>query len=169
MVQPAHDRQCNHLVACMMREFGWSAWARNLLLDPLMRSCLVEVAHIGNKETLELLFLEDQQVVQAFLPHAPHEALVYGIGSWSVIWRFQDLMPLVVATCVKHDPNLPSSSRMRYFGACPYSVASRSCWATQRSEGDRVTPTWITRRDFSSTMKNAKSGRKKRSITCKKS
>src|SRR5215467_884083 len=78
-------------------------------------------------------------------------------------------MPLVVATRRKQDPNLLSLSRMRYFGACPYGVASRSCWATQGSEGDRVTPTWITRRDFSSTMKNAKSGRKKRSITCKKS
>ena len=41
--------------------------------------------------------------------------------------------------------------------------------ATQGSEGDRVTPRWITRRDFSSTMKNAKSGRKKRSVTCRKS
>src|SRR5215470_2311580 len=78
-------------------------------------------------------------------------------------------MRLVLATRAKHDPNLLSLSRMRYFGACPYGVASRSCWATQGSEGERVTPTWITRRDFSSTMKNAKSGRKKRSVTCKKS
>src|SRR5215471_17670542 len=78
-------------------------------------------------------------------------------------------MPLVVATRAKHDPNLLSLSPMRYLGTCPYGVASRSCWATHGSEGDRVTPTWITRRDFSSTMKNAKSGRKKRSVTCKKS
>jgi hypothetical protein len=35
--------------------------------------------------------------------------------------------------------------------------------------GDRVTPTWITRLDVSSMMTNAKSGRKKRSVTCKKS
>src|SRR6266699_6881613 len=40
-------------------------------------------------------------------------------------------------------------------GACPYGVASRSCCATQESVGDRVTPTWITFRDFSSMMKNA--------------
>jgi hypothetical protein len=58
---------------------------------------------------------------------------------------------------------------MKYFGACPSGVASRSCCATQASVGDRVTPTWITRRDFSSTMKKAKSGRKNKSVTCKKS
>jgi hypothetical protein len=32
-----------------------------------------------------------------------------------------------------------------------------------------VTPTWITLRDFSSIMKNAKSGRKNRSVTWRKS
>ena len=78
-------------------------------------------------------------------------------------------MPLVVATRAKLGPNLLSLSRIRYFGACPYGVASRSCCATQASVGDRVTPTWITFRDFSSMMKKAKSGRKNRSVTCKKS
>src|SRR6266487_3244582 len=52
-------------------------------------------------------------------------------------------MPLDVATRVKQGPNLLSLSRIKYFGACPYGVASRSCWATQASDGDRVTPTWI--------------------------
>ncbi len=50
----------------------------------------------------------------------------------------------------------------------PSGVASRRGSATQGSVGDRVTPTWITRRVLSSMMKNAKSGRKKRSLTCKK-
>src|SRR5215469_16257355 len=35
-------------------------------------------------------------------------------------------MQLVLATRAKHDPNLLLLSRMRYFGACPYGVASRS-------------------------------------------
>jgi len=46
MVQPAHDRQCDHLAARMMREPGCSAWFRNVLLDALMWSCLIEVDHI---------------------------------------------------------------------------------------------------------------------------
>jgi hypothetical protein len=41
--------------------------------------------------------------------------------------------------------------------------------ATQGSVGERVTFTWMTFRDCSSMIKKAKSGRKKRSVTCKKS
>jgi hypothetical protein len=41
--------------------------------------------------------------------------------------------------------------------------------ATQESVGVRVTFTWMTLRDCSSMMKKAKSGRKKRSVICKKS
>src|SRR6266516_2732365 len=54
---------------------------------------------------------------------------------------------------------------MRYFGVCPYAVASQSCCAVQASVGDRVTPTWFTFRDRGSMMKNAKSERKNRSVT----
>src|SRR5215472_1038876 len=77
-------------------------------------------------------------------------------------------MALVVATRAKLEPNLLSLSRIKYFGACPYGVASRSCCATHGSVGDLVTPTWMTFRDLSSMMKNAKSGRKKRSVTRKR-
>ena len=56
-----------------------------------MRSCLVEVAHIGIEHALELLLLQDQQVVQAFLPHTPQKSLTDGIGSWGMIGRFEDL------------------------------------------------------------------------------
>jgi len=58
-------------------------------------------------------------------------------------------MALVDATRAKLDPNLRSLSQIRYFGACPYGVASRSCCAIQGSVGDRVTPTWITLRVLS--------------------
>src|SRR5215469_14755445 len=78
-------------------------------------------------------------------------------------------IPLVAATRAKQDPNVLSLSRMRYLGAWPYGVASRSCCAVQASVGNRVTPTWITLRDCSSIMKNAKSERKNRSVTCKQS
>src|SRR5256885_15416637 len=65
-------------------------------------------------------------------------------------------MALVVATRAKQDPNLLSLSQIRYFGASPYGVDSRSCCATQGSEGDLVTPTWITRRVLSSMRKKAR-------------
>ncbi len=91
MVQPAHDRKSDHLVPCMMRGHGWSAWSRNLLLDPLMRSCLVEVLHIGIEHPLQLLLLQDEQVVQAFFSDAPQEALTDRIGSWGMNRRFEKL------------------------------------------------------------------------------
>src|SRR5438034_11155252 len=77
-------------------------------------------------------------------------------------------MWLIAATRAKEAPNLLSLSRIKYFGACPYGVASRSCWATQGSVGERVTPTWITFRDWRRVLKKAKSGRKKRSVTRKR-
>ena len=43
------------------------------------------------KHALELLLLKDQQVVQAFLSDAPHEALADRIGSWGMTRRFQYL------------------------------------------------------------------------------
>ena len=46
MVQPTHDRKSDHLVPCIPRGRNRSAPFRHLLLDPLMRSCLVEVGHI---------------------------------------------------------------------------------------------------------------------------
>ncbi len=56
-----------------------------------MRSCLIEVHHIRFEDTLELSFMKDQQVVQAFLPYTPQEALTDGIGSGSTIRRFEYL------------------------------------------------------------------------------
>ena len=46
-----------------------------------MRSCLVEVRYIRIEDALELSIMKDQQMVEAFLPHTPQEALTDGIGS----------------------------------------------------------------------------------------
>lgn len=86
---------------------------------------------------------------------------------WDGVRRI--FMPLVVAPRAKFGPHVQAFSRLRYFGACPYGVASRTWCAAQRSVGERVTFTCVTLRDLSSMRKKAKSGRKKRSVTCKKS
>ena len=46
---------------------------RKLLLNTLMWSILIEIDHIGFEETMELLLMEDQEVIQAFSPHASGE------------------------------------------------------------------------------------------------
>jgi hypothetical protein len=63
-----------------------------------MGSCLVEVGHIHIEHPLELLLLEDQQVVQTFLPYTPQEALADGIGSGCMLGRFENLN----CTCRRH-------------------------------------------------------------------
>ncbi len=68
-----------------MRGTRWSTRFRNLLLNTLMRSCPVEIGYILIKYALELLLVEDQQVVKAFLSHTPQEAFADRIGSGSVI------------------------------------------------------------------------------------
>ena len=55
-----------------------------------MRSCLVEVCHIRIEDTLKLPLMEDEQVVEAFLPHASQKAFAGCIGSWSVIGGSED-------------------------------------------------------------------------------
>jgi hypothetical protein len=106
MVQPTHDRTSDHLVACILSARNQSALLRDLLLDPLMGSCLVEVGHIGMEHTLKLLLLKDQQVIEAFSPHAPQKAFADGIGSWSMNRGLKNLD----ATCGRH----PSKARPEF-------------------------------------------------------
>jgi hypothetical protein len=91
MVQSFHDRNGNHFAPCILRGRNRFAPFRNLLPNPLMRSCLVEVGHIGLEDALELPLLQDQQVVQTVLPHTPQEALADRIGSGSMIRCFEHL------------------------------------------------------------------------------
>ena len=56
-----------------------------------MRSCLIEVRYILIEDALELSLMKDQQMVEAFLPHTPQEALADRIGSGSVIRCFKNL------------------------------------------------------------------------------
>jgi hypothetical protein len=53
----------------------------------------VEVHHIGIQYALELLLLKNQQMVQAFLPYTPQEALADRIGAFRVNWRGEYLNP----------------------------------------------------------------------------
>ncbi len=56
-----------------------------------MRSSLIEVLDIGSKDTLQLLLVKDEQVIETLASHTSQKAFTDGIGSWRVIRRFQDL------------------------------------------------------------------------------
>src|SRR5215470_6280738 len=64
---------------------------RNLLRNPLMRSCLVEVGHVGIEDALELLLLQDQQVIETLAPHTTQKAFTDRIGSGRVIRGLEKL------------------------------------------------------------------------------
>ncbi|SRR6266566_5650492 len=91
MVEPTQNRNSHHLVRCTMRGKRRSTGLGKLLLNTLMRSCLIEVRYIQIEYALELLLAEDQQVVKAFLSHTPHEAFADGIGTGCMIWGFKNL------------------------------------------------------------------------------
>jgi hypothetical protein len=52
-----------------------------------MRSSVIEVHHVCFEETGELLFMQDEEVIQAFAPHAPQKAFADGIRSWRPVRR----------------------------------------------------------------------------------
>src|SRR6266480_1364055 len=81
MVHSTHDWESDHLVPCILSGRDRAALFRDLLPNPLMRPCLVEVHHIGIEDSLGLPLMQDQQVVQTFLPYTPQKALADGIGS----------------------------------------------------------------------------------------
>jgi hypothetical protein len=70
---------------------GSSFLLRNLLLDALLWSCLVEVRHIGIEDAVELLLLQEKQLIEALTPHTAQEPLTDGIGAWGVIGGFENL------------------------------------------------------------------------------
>src|SRR2546430_10428863 len=47
-----------------------------------MRPCLIEIRDVRMEHTLELPLLNNQQMVEAFLPHTSQEAFADGVGSW---------------------------------------------------------------------------------------
>jgi hypothetical protein len=91
VVQPTHDRKSDQLVPCILGGKNRSALLWDLLRNPLMGSCLIEVDHIHIEHALELLLMQDQQMVQAFLSHTPQKAFADRIGSWGLNRRFEDL------------------------------------------------------------------------------
>ena len=91
MVQSFHDRNGNHFAPCILRGRNRFAPFRNLLPNPLMRSCLVEVGDIGMEDAVELLVTEDQHMVQAFLSDTPQATFADGIGSGCMIRCFENL------------------------------------------------------------------------------
>src|SRR5215469_12058712 len=56
-----------------------------------LRPGLIEVLNRGTQDTMQLLLVQDEQVIQTLSPHTSQKALTDGIGAFRVIRCFQDL------------------------------------------------------------------------------
>jgi len=52
---------------------------------------VIEVPHVCFEQTIELIFMQDEKVIQAFSPHALQKAFAYGIRLWSSVRRSKHL------------------------------------------------------------------------------
>jgi hypothetical protein len=81
-MQSTQHGKSDHLV----RLIWWRSRKRrrvgNPLPDPLMWPSVIEVPDRGLEETVELFLLPDQEMIQAFSPHASQKAFV--IWHWLV-------------------------------------------------------------------------------------
>jgi hypothetical protein len=60
-------------------------------MNALMWPCSIEILDVGPQDTMQLLFMEDQHVVQTLSSHAAQKAFTDRIGLWGVIGCFEDL------------------------------------------------------------------------------
>ena len=63
---------------------------RNPLPNPLVWPCAVEVFDVFLDHAVKLPFPDNQEVIEAFSPHAPYEPLADRVGLWSAIGGLED-------------------------------------------------------------------------------
>src|SRR5207244_10517064 len=111
---------------------------QNSLSKPLMRTSVMKIQDRAFEKPLELLLMKDQKVIQAFSSHAQEKTLTHSIRLWGSIWRSKHLDATGSCHSCKIRPAFLVSIPDEVFGVCPYGIASRSCWSTHRSVGERV-------------------------------
>jgi hypothetical protein len=98
VVQSTQHRNCDQLVRLVRWRHRKHRQNRDLLLDPLMRSGMIEVLCIRHEKPAELLLMKNEKVIETFSPYASQIAFADGVRLWSPIRRSKDLN----ATCGRH-------------------------------------------------------------------
>jgi hypothetical protein len=70
MVSSTQHGHRDHPVTPVVQGYGRHWWYWYLLPDPLMWPSLIVVHDRGLEETVELLLMQDQEMIQAFSPDA---------------------------------------------------------------------------------------------------
>ena len=69
---------------------GWGRVLPGILLNPLVRPCTVEVFDVFLDHAMKLPVPDNQQVIEAFSPQAPHALFADGVGLWSAVGHLGD-------------------------------------------------------------------------------
>jgi hypothetical protein len=91
VVQSTQDWQGEDLASLVIQRNRLTIPFWDLLPDSLMRPGSVEVLDRGTQDTMQLLLLQDEQVIETLATHAAHKPFTDGIGQWCVIGRFEYL------------------------------------------------------------------------------
>jgi hypothetical protein len=91
VVQSTQDWQSEDLAIISMGRDRQTIPFWDLLFNTLMWPGLIEVLDIGMKDTLQLLLLQDEQVIETLATHTAQKPFTDGIGARSVRGCFQDL------------------------------------------------------------------------------
>ena len=98
VVQPTQNRNRGNAIPILTWWNEGNFSFGNLLVNPLMWPCPIEIHNIGTQDTMQLLLVEDQHMVKTLSSDTSQESFTDGIGSWSVIRCFEYLD----ATCYCH-------------------------------------------------------------------
>jgi hypothetical protein len=91
MVQSTQDWEGEDLATIVIWRDGLTMPFWNLLFDALMRSGSIEVLDIGMQDTMQLLLLEDEKVIETLSTHATKKPFADRIGLWCVVRRGEHL------------------------------------------------------------------------------
>ncbi len=106
MVQSTQDRQGEDLAIVLVRRNRLTKLFWKLLLDALMRPGSIEILAIGMKDTIQLLLMEDEQVIETLSTHSAQKALTDRIGAWCVIRRDEHLDAARISDSSETGPKL---------------------------------------------------------------
>src|SRR5947209_7664950 len=90
-MQSTQDWQGEDLASLVIQRNRLPRPVWDLLPDSLRRPGLVEVLDIGTQDTMQMILLQDEQVIETLVTHAAQKPFTDGIGPWCVIGGFEYL------------------------------------------------------------------------------
>lgn len=90
-MESTQDREGEDLATLVIRRNRLTRVFWDVLFDALMRSGLIEVLDRGLKDTIQLLLLADEKVIETLSPHAQEKPFTNRSGPRPMVGRFEYL------------------------------------------------------------------------------